>query len=44
MRGMGGGAVDKSGDTALQTMIREVKGQFQQFEYTDAKTGLEHLT
>lgn len=37
---MGGGAVDKSGDTVLQALIAEVEPKFQQFEYTDAETGL----
>ncbi|HQW37055.1 MAG TPA: hypothetical protein PKY60_16565, partial [Thermoflexales bacterium] len=36
--GMGGG-VDKSSDTALQTMISSVKDKFKQFTYTDATTG-----
>lgn len=31
---MGGGAVDKSSDTELQTMISEVEGDFEQLEYT----------
>lgn len=37
---MGGGAIDKSGDTELQAMIAKVEGKFQQFEYTDSETGL----
>ncbi|MBD0384672.1 hypothetical protein ICC18_32040 [Paenibacillus sp. WST5] len=36
---MGGGAVDKSGDTVLQSMIANVEPKFQQFEYTDSETG-----
>jgi predicted peptidase len=36
---MGGGAVDKSSDTELQTMISEVEGEFEQLEFTDSETG-----
>jgi len=36
---MGGGGIDKSSDTVLQTMIADVMGKFQQFEYQDAETG-----
>ncbi|MCM3411849.1 alpha/beta hydrolase-fold protein [Metabacillus litoralis] len=36
---MGGGAVDKSSDTELQTMISEIEGEFEQLEYTDSETG-----
>lgn len=35
-----GGAIDKSGDTRLQTMIDEVQSTFVQLEYQDADTGL----
>lgn len=34
-----GGAVDKSGDTELQSMISEVVEKFHQLEYTDSDTG-----
>ncbi|MFZ5969574.1 MAG: hypothetical protein ACOYVK_20635 [Bacillota bacterium] len=36
---MGGGAVDKSSDTELQSMISEVEGKFKQFEFKDPDTG-----
>jgi predicted peptidase len=36
---MGGGAVDKSSDTELQTMISEVEGKFKQLEFIDPETG-----
>lgn len=36
----GGGAVDKSSDTELQTMISDVSSKFKQVNYTDDKTGL----
>lgn len=35
----GGGAIDKSNDTVLQTMISDVKGKFKQFEFQDPDTG-----
>jgi len=35
----GGGAVDKSNDKELQTMITDVKDKFKQFEYKDPDTG-----
>lgn len=37
--GMTGGAIDKSSDTELQSLITDVEGKFQQFEYTDKETG-----
>ncbi len=36
---MGGGGIDKSGDTVLQAMISAVKGKFKQVTYTDSQTG-----
>ncbi|MCM1005401.1 MAG: alpha/beta hydrolase-fold protein [Prevotella sp.] len=36
---VGGSVIDKSGDSTLQAMIKEVVPRFKQFEYTDAKTG-----
>lgn len=35
----GGPAIDKSGDTTLQAMIKDVAPQFKQLEYKDATTG-----
>lgn len=35
----GGPAIDKSGDSALQAMIKDVAPQFQQSEYKDTQTG-----
>lgn len=35
----GGPAIDKSGDEALQTMIKNVMPNFKQLEYTDSETG-----
>lgn len=35
----GGPAIDKSGDAALQYMIRELVPQFQQLEFQDTETG-----
>lgn len=35
----GGGAIDKSGDLELQSLIADEEGKFQQFEYTDSETG-----
>lgn len=35
----GGPAIDKSGDEALQTMIKDVMPNFKQLEYTDSETG-----
>lgn len=35
----GGGAVDKSSDTELQTLISDVEGDFEQLEFTDPDTG-----
>lgn len=35
----GGLAIDKSGDEALQTMIKNVMPNFKQLEYTDSETG-----
>lgn len=35
----GGGEIDKSSDTELQTMISDVEGKFKQFEFTDPDTG-----
>lgn len=35
----GGPAIDKSGDSTLQAMIKEVVPEFMQFEYKDAETG-----
>lgn len=36
----GGPRMDKSDDTALQAMIRDVAPRFKQLEYTDAETGI----
>lgn len=36
----GGPRIDKSNDTALQTMIRDVTPRFKQLEYADKKTGI----
>ena len=36
----GGPAIDKSGDSTLQAMIKEIVPQFRQLEYTDAETGI----
>lgn len=36
---MAGGAVDKSNDKELQTMISDVTGKFKQFEFKDPDTG-----
>ena len=38
---MGGGSVDKSGDTELQEMIAEVVPKFQLLAYSDSETGVE---
>lgn len=35
----GGPAIDKSGDEALQSMIKNVMPNFKQLEYTDSETG-----
>ena len=35
----GGPAIDKSGDSTLQAMIRDIVPQFKQLTYTDAQTG-----
>lgn len=35
----GGPAIDKSGDAALQSMIKDVMPNFKQLEYTDSETG-----
>ena len=35
----GGPVIDKSGDTTLQAMIKELVPQFRQYEYTDSTTG-----
>ncbi|MCM1452007.1 MAG: alpha/beta hydrolase-fold protein [Clostridium sp.] len=35
----GGPAIDKSGDAALQAMIKDVAPQYKQFEYKDATSG-----
>ena len=35
----GGPAIDKSSDSTLQAMIRDVIPEFRQFEYTDVETG-----
>lgn len=36
----GGPAIDKSQDSTLQAMIKSVVPEFEQFEYTDAQTGI----
>lgn len=36
---MGGGAINKSSDTKLQSMISQVKDKFKQFEFKDPDTG-----
>lgn len=36
----GGGAVDKSGDAELQSLISTYLDAFEQYDYTDSKTGL----
>lgn len=35
----GGPVIDKSGDSTLQSMIRDVLPEFKQLEYKDAETG-----
>ena len=39
MPGFGGPAIDKSGDSTLQAMIKDVVPKFKQLQYTDSESG-----